>query len=123
MSVNLQRRLPRAADAHLAAVGLTTSNPGRSGVTMNAVTLSLVLPFSVTGVLAITVMMPAERGVGGELLLAVEDPVRAVVAEARGGLHVGGVGADFRLAQAERGELLAARPGPAGTAASAARCP
>ena len=49
--------------------------------------------------------------------------MRAVVAEAGGGLHVGGVGADLRLAQAERRQLLAARQRRQELAASAPRCP
>ena len=50
---------------HLLRLGSTTSKPGRSGVTMNAVTLSWLLPLSPTEVRAITVIIPATVPPGG----------------------------------------------------------
>ena len=51
-------QLPRMP--HLLRLFLTISNPGRSGVTRNAVTFSHIVPFSETGVRAITVNIPAK---------------------------------------------------------------
>ena len=51
--------------------GETISKPGRSGVTMNAVTFSFILPSPLvaTGVLAITVIMPARAALVANFLL------------------------------------------------------
>jgi hypothetical protein len=98
MSRNASRAVAVPRMPHLGMRASTTSKPGISGVTRNAVSFVSLLPG--TGVRAITVSTRGDGAVGDVTLLAIEG--NALPA------GVGDVGGGFRFGQGEGGEVLAA---------------
>ena len=89
---------------HFGARASTTSKPGMSGVTRNAVTFALAVRRRRAGHHGEDVR---DAAVGDVVLGAVQDVRGAVLGRRRGGLDVAGVGAGFGFGEREGAELRA----------------